>query len=92
MFSSFRLGAAAILAAGALTAGCAGPISSASNTGTQASAADTPLYASVYSQDARFYAPRDYRSKCDDESDATQRTACFEEEREEQLMHDDGID
>ena len=89
MLSLFRLGAAAILAMGALTAGCAGPTSSSV---AQANSANLPLMASVYDHDARFYAPRDYRSKCDDESDASQRAACFEQEREEQLMKEDGVD
>ena len=89
MLNSYRLGAAAILAMGALTAGCAGPTSS---TSAQASTSGLPLYASVYDKDARFFTPRDYRSKCDDDSDATQRVACFEEEREEQLMLEDGKD
>ena len=92
MLNSFRLGAAAVLTMGALTAGCAGPMSSASNGSAQANAASAPLYASVYSQDSRFYAPRDYRSKCDDDSDATQRAACYEQEREDQLMLEDGRD
>lgn len=89
MLNSYRLGAAAILAMGALTAGCAGPMTTST---AAAKAAGLPLYASVYENDARFNAPREYRSKCDDESDATQRLACFEEEREEQLNIEDGRD
>ncbi len=89
MLSSYRLGAAAILAMGALTAGCAGPTTTST---AAAQAAGLPLMASVYDHDARFYAPRNFRSKCDDDSDATQRVACFEEEREEQLNTEDGRD
>jgi hypothetical protein len=94
MLSSFRLSAAAILAMGALTAGCAGPMSSASSGGAsaQANSSGLPLYASVYKNDARFYEPRMYRSKCDDNTDITQRVACYEQEREDQLMLEDGKD
>lgn len=89
MLHSYRLGTAAILAMSALTAGCAGPTTTST---AAAQAAGLPLYASVYSNDARFNAPRDYRSKCDDDSDATQRVACYEQEREEQLNTEDGKD
>jgi len=92
MLSSLRLGAAAILAVGALTAGCASPMSFAPQGSAQANSSNMPLHASAYDNDPRFYEPRMYRSKCDDLSSSTQRLACYEQEREDQLNIEDGRD
>jgi hypothetical protein len=92
MLSSFRLGTVAILAMGALTAGCAGPMSFAPQGDAQTSSSGLPLHASVYDNDPRFYEPRTYRSKCDDLTSISQRAGCYQQEREEQLMLEDGQD